>query len=90
MRFAEIGGVMASSSTFCSDLPYLSTTSVFPSLTTMSVVVTNACLVSSKSPLVFLTFSLGVSYSLGNGKMVLDEMISVLDLSQPVNSRISD
>ena len=90
LSFAEIGGVMASSSTFCSDLPYLSTLSRLPSLTTVSVVVTNAFLVSSKSPLVFITLSLGVSYYLGNGEMVLDDMISVLDLIHPVNSRISD
>ena len=42
-----------------------------------------------KSPLVFLTFSLDVSDSLGNGKMVLGDMISVLDILHPVNSRIS-
>ena len=87
--FAEIVGVMASSKIFCFGLPSLSTMSVFTSLTTVSVVVTNDCLVSSKYPPVFLTFSLGVSYSLGNGKMVLDEMILVLDIIHPVNSRIS-
>ena len=43
-------------------LHFLSTMSVFPSLTTMSVVVTNAFSVSSKSPLVFLTFSIGLLY----------------------------
>ena len=74
---------------FCFVLPYLSTMSVFPYLTTVSVVVTNDCLVSSKSPLVFLNFSLGVSDYLGNGKMVLGDMISVLDLPHPVNSIIS-
>ena len=72
------------------DFPFFQTMSVFPTLKTVSVVVTNVCLVSSKSPLVFLTFSLGVSYSLGNGQMVLDDMISVLDILHPVNSRISD
>ena len=45
----------------------LSTMSVFPSLTTVSVLVTNACLVSSKYPPVFPTFSLSVSDSLGYG-----------------------
>ena len=43
--FAEIGGVRASSATLGSDFHYLSTMSVFPSLTTVSVVVTNVCLV---------------------------------------------
>ena len=73
--FSEIGGVMAYSTTFCFDLHYLSTMSVFPSSKTVSVVVTNACLVSSKSPIVFLNFSLGVSDYSGNGKMVLFDMI---------------
>ena len=40
-------------------------------------------------PTFFLTFSLGVSDSLGNGQMVLDDMISVLDIFHPVNSGIS-
>ena len=62
---------------------------VFQSLTTVSVVVTNAFLVSSKNPLVFPTFTLGVSDYLGNGQMVLGDMISVLDLLRPVNSIIS-
>ena len=84
-----IGGVMDSSTTFCSDFHYLSTMSVFPSLTTVSVLFTNAFLVSFKSLLVFLTLSIGVSDSLGNGEMVFDDMISVLGLLQPVNSKIS-
>ena len=46
-------------------------------------------LVSSKYPLVFLTFSLGLSDPLGNGPMILYDMISVLDLLHPVNSIIS-
>ena len=87
--FSEIGGVMVCSTTLGFYLPSLSTMSVFPSLTTVSVVVTNYCLASSKSPLVFLTLSIGVTDSLGNGQIVLDEMISVLYLLHPVNSRIS-
>ena len=63
--------------------------SVFPSMTTVSVVVTNACLVSYKSRLLFIYFSLGVSDSLGKGQMVLDDIISVLDLLHPINSGIS-
>ena len=55
--------------------PFLSTMSLFPPLTTLSVVATNSFLVSSKYPLVFLTFSLGLSYSLGNGQMILYDMI---------------
>ena len=88
--FSEIGGVMDSSTTFCFDFPYLSTMSVFPSLKNVSVVVTNAYLVSSKHPLVFLTLSLGVSDSLGNGQMVFGDMIPVLDILHPYNSRICD
>ena len=65
------------------------TMEVFPYLTTASVVVTNAFLISSKSPLIFLIFSLGLSDYLGNGPMLLDDMISVFDLLHPVNSRIS-
>ena len=63
--------------------------SVLYSLKTVSVVVTNVSLVSSKYPLVFPTFTLGVSDYLGNGQMVLGDMISVLDLLRPVNSIIS-
>ena len=40
-------------------------------------------------PTFFLTFSLGVSYSLGDDPMVLDEIISMIDLLHPINSRIS-
>ena len=40
-------------------------------------------------PSFFITFSLGVSYSLGNGEMVLGDMISVINLLNPVNYRIS-
>ena len=68
---------------------FLSTMSVLPSLTTMSVVVTNEFLVSSKSPLILLNFSLGLSDFLGNGSLILDDMISVLDIMYPVNYRIS-
>ena len=50
--FSEIGGFMASSTTFFY-LPSLSTILVFPSLTIVSVVVTNICLVSSKYQLFF-------------------------------------
>ena len=87
--FAEIEVLMDYFTTFCFDLYFLSTMSLFPYLITVSVLVTNACLVSSKSPLAFSTFSLGVSDSLGNAQMVLDEMISVLGTIHPVTSRIS-
>ena len=60
--------------------------SVVPSLTTVSIVVTNNVFISSKYPLAFLTFSLVVSDFFDNGTMVLDEMFLVLDLLQPVNS----
>ena len=40
-------------------------------------------------PTFFLTFSIGLSDSLGNGPMILDDIISVLDLLHPFNSRIS-
>ena len=43
----------------------------------------------SNWPLDFLTSSLGAYDSLGNGPMISDDMISVLDLLHPVNSRIS-
>ena len=46
-------------------------------------------LISSKFPLVILTFSFGVSDFLGNGPIVLDNRILVLDLLRPDNSRIS-
>ena len=62
--------------------------SVFPSLTTVSVLVTNDFSVSSKSPLVFLTVILGLSDLLGNGSLIFEEMISVLDILYPVNYRI--
>ena len=88
--FSEIGEVVAYSTTVCFDFPSLWTMSVFPSLTTVSVVVINNSLISSKYPLVFLNFSLGVSYYLGNGKIVLGDLIPVLDILHPVNSRISD
>ena len=45
-------------------------------------------LISSKSPLAFSNFSLGAYDFLGNGPMVLDDMISVLDIIHPVNSII--
>ena len=92
---------MDSSTAFVFDFPSLSTMQVFPFLTNILVVVTNTCLVSSKYPLIFLTFSLDVSDYLGNGRMVLDGMISVidiftlltlesvLDIIHPVNSVIS-
>ena len=56
----------------------------------MSVVVNNYCLVSSNSPLLFQIFPLGVSDSLGDGKLVFGETISVLDLLHLVKSIISD
>ena len=68
---------------------FLPTFSVFTYLKTVSLGVTNSFLVSSKSPLFFLTFSPGLSYLLGNGSLIFEDMISVLDLTQPVNSRIS-
>ena len=40
-------------------------------------------------PTFFLTFSLCVSDSLDNGEMVLDDIILVLDIIRPINSRIS-
>ena len=52
-------------------------------------VISTKSLISSKSPLAFSKFSLGESVFLGNGPMVLDDMISVLDLSHPVNYIIS-
>ena len=67
---------------FC--FPFLSTISVVPSLTTVSVEVDNSFLVSYKSPLDFLTFSRGLSDSSVN-----DDIISVLDILHPVNSIIS-
>ena len=70
--------------TFC--FPFFSTVPVVPYLTTMSIVVTNVFLISPKYPLAFLTLSLGLSYFLGNGSMVLDEMISVPDILHNVNS----
>ena len=69
--------------------PFLFTMSVLPYLTTVLVLKTNTFLVSSKSLLVFLTFSLRLSDSLSNGPMILDDMISVLYVLHPVNSRIS-
>ena len=80
---------MASFTTLGIVLLFLSTMSVFTSLETVSVVVTNEFLVSSKYPPVFITFSLGSSDYLGNGNMVLDETISVIDILHTVNSRIS-
>ena len=59
--------------------------SVFPSLTTVLVVVTNALSVSSKSPLVFLTVILLLSDFSGNGSLIFEYMISVLDILYPVN-----
>ena len=67
---------------------FFSTMSVLPSLATVSVVATNAFSDSSKSPLLFLTFSLGLSYFFGNGSLIFDDMISVIDLLHPFNSRI--
>ena len=75
---------MAYSTTLVFVFLFLSITSVFPYLTNVSVAVTNSFLISYKSPLAFLNFSLGLSNSLGN-----DEMILVLDILHPVNSRIS-
>ena len=66
------------------------TISVFPSLTTVSVVVTNAFSVSSKYPLVFLTFSLGLSDFFGNESLIFEDIISVLDSIHPIKSRIKD
>ena len=68
---------------------FLSTMSVFPSLKTVLVVVTNAFSVSSKYQLVFLTFSFGLSDFFGNRSLILEDIISLLDILQPVNSRIS-
>ena len=87
--FSEIGGVMDSSTTFCFDFPSLINMPLLSSLKTVSVVVTNVSLVSSKYPLVFPTFTLGVSDYLGNGQMVLGDIISVLDLLHTVESILS-
>ena len=54
--------------------------SVLPSLETLSVVVNNTFLVSSKSPLVFLTVMLGFSDLFFNGSLVFQDMISVLGI----------
>ena len=56
-------GVLMSSFTTLGFVP----NSVFPSLITVSVVVTNAFLVSSEPPLFFLTFILGLSDFLAMG-----------------------
>ena len=87
--FDKIEGVMASSKILGFVLLFLSTISVFPYLKTVAVVLNNACLVSFKSPLVFQNFSLGVSYSLGDEPMLLYDMVLMIDMSHPVNSRIS-
>ena len=60
-----------------------------PSMSTMSILVTNGSSISSKYPLDFSTFSLGAYFLLGNGPMILDNTILVLDLIHPVNSIIS-
>ena len=60
---------MSSSTTLRFFFHFLSTVSVVPSLSTISIVVTNAFLVSSKYPLDFLTFSLGAYNFLGNGPL---------------------
>ena len=59
--------------------------SVIPSLTTVTVVVTNAFSVSSKSRLVFLTFILVLSYLFGNKSLIFEDNISVLDSLYLVN-----
>ena len=67
--FFAIGGVMDSFTIldfFMSVLPYL---------ITVLVVVTNAFLVSSKSPLVFLSVILGLSDLFGNGSLIFEDMI---------------
>ena len=66
---SEILEVMDSSTVLGFDFHFLSTVSIFPSLSTLSIVVTNYFSISSKSPLDFLTFSLGASDSLGNGPL---------------------
>ena len=81
--FLSIGGVM-DSFTKLGFFPM----SVFPSLTTALVVLTNAFLVSSKPPLVFITVILGLSYLFGNGSLIFEEMISVLDILYPVKYKI--
>ena len=70
-----MGGVIASFTTL-GFVPM----SILPYLTTVSVVVTNDFLVSSKYPLVFLTFILGLSDLFGNGSLIFEDMLSVLDL----------
>ena len=61
--------------------------SLFPSLTTVSVVATNAFSVSSKYPLVFLTVILGLSYFFGNGSLIFEDMISVLIFSTRLTTK---
>ena len=105
--FSEIKEVMDSSNTLGYDFPFLSNVSIVPSLSAVSIELINGFSISSKSPLDFLTFSLGVSYLLGNwqlafltpslgasdfldnGPIILDDMVLVLDIFHPVNSRIS-
>ena len=55
----------------------------------MLILVTNGSLISSKPPLDFSIFSLGASDFLDNRKIILDDMVLVLDLLHPVNSIIS-
>ena len=52
-------------------------------------VISTKTLIPSKSPLAFSALSLGASDFLGNGPMILDDMVLLIDLLHPVNSRIS-
>ena len=49
---------------------------------------TTGSLISSNYTLEFSTFSLGATDFLGNGPIILDELVLVLDLLYPVDSRI--
>ena len=80
LLFSDMGDVLASSTKLFLD---------FPSLSTVSILVTTGYSISYKSPPDFPKFSLGASYLLGNGPMMLDEMVLVLGLLRPVNSIIS-
>ena len=55
----------------------------------MSILVTTGSSISYKSPLDFSTPSLGASDFLGNGPMIWNEMVLVLDILYPGNSIIS-
>ena len=61
---------------------------LFPTLTTVLVVVTNNFYISSKPPLVFLALILGLSDFFYKGPLIFEDIISLLDLIYLVNSKI--